>query len=160
MREHIRRFAFTRRSKNLRINSKTRDRARQAHTHLKPHDVVIRHQWLFASQWLQESVAELEDGELDYQKREDAVRKARVDALQEIWTEKGFAGIQALAPISGTPMTIGWHLADGVIDEAGTASFLTRCLAVDDPRLVSRMDEAVAGFCAFRCIVITQIGPS
>jgi hypothetical protein len=69
-----------------------------------------------------------------------------VGALQEIWTEKGFVGIQALAAISGTPMTIGWHLADGVVDEAGSAEFLTRCLAVDDPTLVSRMDELVAGF--------------
>ena len=146
VREHIRRFAFTRRSKNRRINSQTRDRARHAHTRLTPHDVVVRHQWLFASQWLQESVAEMEDGELDYRKREDAVRNARVEALQEIWTEKGFAGIQALAAISGTPMTIGWHLADGVIDEAGSASFLTRCLALDDPTLVSKMDELVAGF--------------
>jgi hypothetical protein len=62
----------------------------------------------------------------DYQKREESVRKARVDALQEIWTEKGFVGIQALAATSGTPMTIGWHLADGVIDEAGSAEFLPR----------------------------------
>jgi addiction module HigA family antidote len=146
VREHIRRFAFTRRSKNLRIDSKTRDRARHAHAGLTPHDVVIRHQWLFASQWLQESVAEIEDGELDHRKREDAVRNARVEALQEIWTEKEFAGIQALAAISGTPMTIGCHLADGVIDEAGSASFLTRCLVLDDATLVSKMEELVAGF--------------
>jgi len=144
--EHIRRFAFRRRSKNRRINSRTKDRARQAHARLTPHDVVIRHQWLFATQWLQESLAELEDDDFDYQKREEAVRKARVDALQEIWTEKGFLGIQALTATSGTPMTIGWHLADGVIDEAGSAEFLTRCLAVDGPGLGSKMDELVAGF--------------
>ncbi len=146
VRERIRRFAFTRRSKSRRINTRTRDRARQAYTRLMPHDVVIRHQWLFASQWLQESVAEIEDDDLDYQKREDAVRKARVEALQEIWAEKGFGGIEQLAASSGTPTTIGWHLADGVVDQAGSAEFLTRCLAVDDPGLVSRMDEVTAGF--------------
>lgn len=146
VREHIRRFAFTRRSKTRRINSQAKDRARKAHARLTPRDVVIRHQWLFAAQWLQESVDEIEDGDLDYQKREETVRNARVGALQEIWTEKGLAGIQALVATSGTPITIGWHLADGVIDEAGSTQFLTRCLALDDATLVSKMDELVAGF--------------
>jgi len=144
--DHIRRFAFRRRSKHRRLANRTKDRARQAYARLTPHDVLIRHQWLFATQWLQESVAELEDDNFDYQKREEAVRKARVDALQEIWAEKGFLGIQALTAASGAPMTIGWHLADGVIDEAASPEFLTRCLAVDDPGLVSKMDELVAGF--------------
>jgi addiction module HigA family antidote len=146
VREHIRRFAFTRRSKNRRINSRTKDRARRAHTSLTPRDVVIRHQWLFASQWLQESVDEMEDDDLNYQKREEAVRNARVGALQEIWAEKAFVGIHELTAISGTPGTIGWHLAEGVIDETGFTEFLTRCLAVDDPTLVSKMDELVGGF--------------
>ncbi len=146
VREHIRRFAFTRRSRNRGINRQSKDRARHAHARLTPRDVVIRHQWLFESQWLQESVDESEGGELDYQKREDAVRRARVEALQEIWAEKGFPGIRALAATSGTPMTIGWHLADGVIDEAGSAAFLTHCLAVDEPTLVGKLDEVVAGF--------------
>ena len=146
VREHIRRFAFTRRSKSRRINSQTRDRARRAHTSLTPRDVVIRHQWLFAAQWLQESVDEMEDGDRSYQKREEAVRNARVGALREIWTQKGFGGIEALAALSGTPATIGWHLADGVIDVIGFADFLARSLDADGPNLVSKMDELVAGF--------------
>jgi len=134
VREHIRRYAFTRRSKHLRLSNHAKDRARQAHDRLIPKDVVIRHRWLFAAQWLQESVAELEDDNLDYEKREEAVRKARVEALREIWSETGFEGILALAATNGTPVTIGWHLADGVIDEAGSPEFLTRCLAVRRPR--------------------------
>jgi len=146
VREHIRRFAFTRRSKNRRINSHTKDRARRTHTALTPRDVVIRHQWLFAAHWLQESVEEIEDDHLDYRKREEAVRNVRVGALQEIWNEKRFVGIRELTAISGTPGTIGWHLSDGVIDEANFSGFLTRCLAVDDPTLASKMDELVGGF--------------
>jgi hypothetical protein len=60
--------------------------------------------------------------------------------------EKGFEGIRALAAISGTPATIGWHLADGVIEEAGSPEFLTRCLTLDDPAMTSRIDELLAGF--------------
>ncbi len=146
VREHIRRFAFTRRSKNRRINSRTKDRARRAYTSLTPRDVVIRHQWLFASQWLQESVDEIDDDSFDYRKREEAVRNARIGALQEIWSQRGFVGIQQLTAISGTPGTIGWHLADGVIDEASFPEFLTRSLAVSEPTLASKTDELVGGF--------------
>src|SRR6266705_565890 len=49
-----------------RFNAATRDRARSAYSSLTPRDVVIRHQWLFAAHWLQESVDEIEDDRLDY----------------------------------------------------------------------------------------------
>jgi addiction module HigA family antidote len=146
VREHIRRFAFTRRSKHRRINSRTKDRARQTHASLTPGDVVVRHQWLFAEHWLQESVEEIEDDRLDYQKREEKVGNARVNALREIWTDKGFDGIRELTAISGASGTIGWHLADGVIDEADFSGLLTRCVAVDDPALVGKIDELLGGF--------------
>jgi addiction module HigA family antidote len=146
VREHIRRFAFTRRSKHRSVNSRTKDRARQAHASLTPRDVVIRHQWLFAEHWLQESVEEIEVDRLDYQKREENVRNARVAALREIWTEKGFDGIRQLTAISGASGAIGWHLADGVIDETDFSGFLTRCLAVNDPTLAAKTDEVLGGF--------------
>src|SRR5437762_6971074 len=93
--------------KRQRFNAATRDRARSAYSSLTPRDVVIRHQWLFAAHWLQESVDEIEDDRLDYNKREERVRNARVDALREIWTEKGFDGIRVLTAASGASGTIG-----------------------------------------------------
>src|SRR5882724_6811340 len=146
VREHIRRFAFTRRGKSRRLNGGTRDRARRAYSSLTPRDVVIRHQWLFAAHWLQESVDELEDDRHDYNKREERVRNARVDALREIWTEKGFDGIHKLTAASGASGTIGWHLADGVVAESSFSGFLTRWLAVDDPALAAKIDELLSGF--------------
>jgi addiction module HigA family antidote len=146
VREHIRRFAFTHRSKHRSISNRTKDRARHAHASLTPRDVVIRHRWLFAEHWLQESVEEIEDDRLDYQKREEKVRNARIAALREIWAEKGFDGIRELTAISGASGTIGWHLADGVIDEADFPKFVTRCLAVDDRALVGKIDELLGGF--------------
>ncbi len=146
VREQIRRFAFTRRGKNRRLNGGTKDRARQAYSSLTPRDVVIRHQWLFAAHWLQESVDEIEDDRLDYSKREERVRNARVDALREIWTDKGFDGIRELTAASGASGTIGWHLANGVIDESDFSEFLTRCLAVNDAALAAKIDELLSGF--------------
>src|SRR5439155_5652537 len=146
VREQIRRFAFTRRGKSRQLNGGTKDRARQAYSSLTPRDVVIRHQWLFAAHWLQESVDEIEDDRLDYSKREERVRNARVDALREIWTEKGFDGTRELTAASGASGTIGWHLADGVIDESDFSEFLTRCLAVNDAALDAKIDELLSGF--------------
>jgi len=146
VREKIRRFAFTRRGKSRRLNGGTRDRARRAYSRLTPRDVLIRHQWLFAAHWLQESVDEIEDDRLDYNKREERVRNARVDALREIWTEKGFEGIRELTAASGAAGTIGWHLADGVLPESDFSGFLTRCLAVNDTALVGKFDELLSGF--------------
>jgi hypothetical protein len=48
--------------------------------------------------------------------------------LRDIWTEKSFEGIQQLAAGSGTPWTIGIHLADVVVGEAAH-DFLAKCLA-------------------------------
>jgi addiction module HigA family antidote len=146
VREDVRRFAFTRRGKSRRLTGGTRDRARQAYSSLTPRDVVIRHQWLFAAHWLQESVDEIEDERLDYNKREERVRSARVDALREIWTEKGFDGIRELTAASAASGTIGWHLADGAIDERDFSGFLTRCLAVNDAALAATVDELLSGF--------------
>jgi hypothetical protein len=55
LRERIRRFAFTRRSKTRGIKNDTKDRARDAYTVLTPHDAVIRHQCLFTAHWVEES---------------------------------------------------------------------------------------------------------
>jgi addiction module HigA family antidote len=145
VREHIRRFAFTRRSRNRGINSRTKDRARRAQASLTPRDVAIRHQWLFAAHWLQESVEEMEDDRLDYQKREERVRNARVAALRDIWKEKRFDGIRELTVISGACGTIGLHLADGVIDEVDLREFLARCVAVDEPSIAGKFDELLRG---------------
>jgi hypothetical protein len=146
LREGIRRFAFTRRGRNRGIKNDTKDRARDAYTVLTPREVVIRHQWLFAAHWVEESSDELEDEAYDYQKRDERIRQLRVDALNEIWRERGFERIQALVATSGAASTIGWHLADGVIEASGAAEFIKQCLTVDDTTAANKMDELVAGF--------------
>lgn len=146
LRERIRRYALTRRGKRRGLQNEIKDRARDAYTLLAPHDVVIRHQWLFAAQWVEESSDELEDENFDYQKRDEKIRNLRVAALQEIWREKEFAGIKALLVTSGTAPTIGWHMADGVIDAAGAAEFLKRCLEVEGEGLLGKMNDLIRGF--------------
>ncbi len=146
LRECIRRFAFTRRSKIRGISNDIKDRAHDAYTLLTPNDVVIRHRWLFTANWVEESADELESEAHDFRKREERVGRLRVEALEEIWREKGFEGIKALITTSGATFVVGWHLADGVIETSRAADFIKRCLAVDDTNLVDRLDSLSAGF--------------
>jgi addiction module HigA family antidote len=59
LRERIRRFAFTRRSRHRKVKETTSDRARVAYGNLRPQDPVIRHGWLFADHWVQESADDI-----------------------------------------------------------------------------------------------------
>jgi len=146
LRERIRRSAVSRRGKHRDLKSETRTRARDAYALLAPEDVVIRHQWLFAAHWVAESAEELEDEPFDFQKREERLRNQRVDALQAIWTERGFEGIQALVGSSGAAWTIGWLMADSIIDSSSAPGFLKRCLEVRDPVIGLKVDELISGF--------------
>ena len=101
LRERIRRFAFTRRGRHRKLEEATRDRAREAYESLQPHDPVIRHGWLFADQWVQESADEIEEEDFDYRKRDERIDKLRREAMAEIWTERGFEGVKELLAGSG-----------------------------------------------------------
>ncbi len=146
LRERVRRYAFTRWSKHRGIGGEIKDRAREAYTLLAPRDAVIRHQWLFAANWIEESADELFDESLDFQSREERVGKERVAALQEIWRESGFEGIQFLLSESSAASAIGWHMANGVIDSAGASAFLKTCLRVNNAATTDKMDELVRSF--------------
>jgi hypothetical protein len=147
LRECIRRFAFTRRSRNRGINDVTKHRAHGAYTLLTPRDVVLRHQWLFTANWVEESADELENEEAqDFRKRDERVRALRVEALQEIWREKGFEGIKGLVATSGAAFVVGWHLADGVVEASDATQFVKQCLAVDEATVAGKIDQLVTGF--------------
>jgi hypothetical protein len=146
LRERIRRFAFTRRSKHRGINSETKDRARKIYALLTPQDAVVRHQWLFTAPSVEESADELEDENLDFHKREERLAKERVGALQEMWRERGSEGIRDLAATSGAASAIGRQMAAGVIERSSAPDFLKQCLEAVDPAIAIKMDELVSGF--------------
>jgi addiction module HigA family antidote len=146
LREQIRRFAFVRRIANQGLSGETKDRARKVYDLLMPTDLVTRSHWLFEQQWIQESFDEIGEPEFDYQKRDERISTLRIAALDEIWKTKGFEGIKALLSKSGAASTIGWHLAEGVVDPAQAAMFLEQCLRVQSQDLVERFDQAIRGY--------------
>ena len=145
LRERIRQFAFTRRSRHRKLGEVTRDRARECYENLQPEDPVIRHSWLFASQWVQESADEFEDEDFDYRKREERIDRLRRDAMKEIWTQRGFEGVEKMLTGSGTAGTVGRYAAFCVIGIMPQVDFIQCCLSLDE-ELRSKAEWCLQGF--------------
>jgi addiction module HigA family antidote len=145
LRECIRQFAFTRRSRHRNIEEATLDRAREAYESLRPQNSVIRHGWLFANSWVQESIDEIEDEEFDYRKHNERIDKLRREAMTEIWVERGFEGARELIINSNAVGVIGQYVTSCVSETAGQVSFIQRCLSLDGD-LRSKAEWCVQGF--------------
>ena len=131
LRERIRRFAFTRWARRRGLDQAARQNAQVAYAKLTPSDPVIRHKWLFAKQWVDESADEIDDEGLDYKKRDQRIEKLRIEALNDILDVHGFEGITALLSGSESPYTIGWYTARCITNQGRLADFIHRCLMAD-----------------------------
>ncbi len=145
LRERIRRFAFTRRGHHQKLGEVTRDRAREAYDRLRPCDPVIRHGWLFAEHWVQESTDEIEDEGFDYRKRDERIDSLRREAMTEIWTERGFEGIREMIAGSNVADTVGHYAVSCFIGVDQQVDFIRRCLSLDGD-LHSKAEGCLQGF--------------
>ncbi|MGC6584108.1 HigA family addiction module antitoxin [Paenibacillus sp. Dod16] len=145
LRERIRQFAFTRRSRYQKLGEATRDRARESYDLLRPEDPVIRHGWLFAEQWVQESIDEIEEEDFDYRKRDERIDRSRHDAMREIWNECGFKGVQKLMFGSGASGVIGRYAVSCVTGVKARVDFIRRCLSLEGD-LRSKAEWCLQGF--------------
>ena len=145
LRERIRRFAFTRRGRHRKLGEATRDHAREVHESLRPLDPVIRHGWLFADQWVEESADEFEEEDFDYRKRDERIDRLRREAMAEIWTERGFDGVHELLSGSGAAGTVGRYAATCISNDKQRVDFIRRCLSLADD-LRSKAQWCVQGF--------------
>ena len=147
LRERIRLFAFTRRSRHLGLEHETRERSRAAYEKLKPADPVIRHAWLFANQWVDPSDEEIEGGDFDYTKHEERIGVLRHEAIEEIWAQRGVDGVRALLSLNSTPYTVGASLSRTVRAARKRADFLSQCLSIEGG-LEEQIDGCIHGFLA------------
>ena len=94
LRQRIHGCAHVRR---LRKNSIAQpEREREASEKLLPMDILIRHAWLFTSQWIELPSDETEDEDYSYEKNRQRLHELRLNALCEIWEVRGFCGVSAL----------------------------------------------------------------
>ncbi len=145
LRERIRRYAFTRSWRRRVLAEKSRDRAREAYATLQPLDPVIRHGWLFADQWVQESADEFEEEDFDYRKRDERIDRLRREAMAEIWNGGGFDGIREMLSGSGAAGTVGRYAATCITDEKRRVDFIGQCLSLTGD-LRSKGEWCVQGF--------------
>lgn len=143
LRERIRRFAFTRRGRKL--GEAIRDHAREAYDNLLPDDPVLRHGWLFANQWVQESADEIEEENYDYRKRDERIDRLRRDAMSEIWSRGGFEDVKKLLAGSDAAGTVGHYLTSYVTGVKQRVDFIRHCLFLHGD-LRSKAEWCLQGF--------------
>ena len=81
--------------------------AREVLELLEPENLIWRHQWLFAQQWVQESAEELQDEDLNYAQREARIERRRRDAMTEVWEAQGLDGVLQLCRLGEASAIIG-----------------------------------------------------
>ena len=131
LREKIRQCVFTRYGAFQEFSQATRARARDVYRRLQVEDPAIRHGWLFADQWVQVSAEEAGRDEFDHDGDDEAIHRQRREAMTEILSNRGFAGIHDMLSGGGDAQVIGHYAAltePGLIDQT---EFVHRCLSVE-----------------------------
>ncbi len=144
LRERIRRYAFTRRGRNL--SGETRNHARELYDLLAPHDPIVRYKWLFARQWVEESFDEIETADFDFKKREERVAKQRASAIAEIWKATGYDGILQLCESGEGASAIGLQLAAGAVKRFDAVDFIYRMASEPETKSPGQLDACLSGF--------------
>ena len=129
LREHIRQFAFTRRSRRRGLEGEILDRAGMAYDRLEPRDLLVRHSWLFSSHWIEPSADEIGEDET-HQQQAERIHALRTSAIREIWLERGFDGLSAILADCGAPMAVGAALTEHLVESEVRGEFLRQCLSV------------------------------
>ncbi len=122
MREKIRVWTLSRRaSARAKRNPKAANLAsagKAAYAALEPSDLLNKHAWLFLDAWVEESADEMEDSEeVDFRKRDERVKRLRIDALSEILAQRGLVGILELSKRGRASWVIGIIAASGVLSK-------------------------------------------
>ena len=148
LRERIRRSTLTRRRRHHDADDTGRERARQTYDLLAPRNLIARHQWLFLHHWVEESAGELEDEEIDHQKREERIARQRHEALQEVWAESELIGIRQLCQGGDASRIVGWHMAEICTEVQKAVDFLEGMMAERSEELRDKCWQCIAGFLA------------
>ena len=144
LRERIRCSAFSRLGRR-KLEEATRDHVREVYDSLCPHDPVIRHGWLFANPWVQESVDEIEEEDFDPQKHAERIDRLRRDAMTEIWTACDFQSVKKLLADSGAAEIVGQYMSSCVTDVKTRTDFIKYCLSLDGD-FQSKTEQCLQGF--------------
>lgn len=109
-----------------------------AYSALEPSDILNKYAWLFRDGWVEESADEMEEiDQLDFNKRDERIKKLRTDALREILKHRGLAGVLELSERGKASRVIGVLAAITVLSEQELQELLRLAL---DPILAGKED--------------------
>ena len=145
VREQIRRRALTARGQRRNPDTAMRDRARDAYEKLAPRDLVSRHDWVFAGEWIEFSFGELDGKEMDFAKREVRIHELRTEAMAEIWAKSGFDGVASLLAAGEASHAVGRYAAPCATGQNAAADVLLACLS-DNSQPSQKTDAFMRGF--------------
>ena len=146
LRERIRVYSFTRRARGHEQPAKSADVAREIYDRLEPTDPVVRHQWLFARQWVEESWSDIESESFDLRKREEQITKLRERAVAEIWNSVGYDGILKLCETGEATDVVGALLAGRAPADLDPVQLVMRLIADEVAGLASQFNRCLSGF--------------
>ena len=146
LREQIRRYALSPYGRQ-KLPVKMRDRANAAYSKLAPRDPVARHAWLFGRSWVGIEADDFTDGSPDFNKHEVRVTALRMEAMAEIWAERGLDGAVAMIDNGSDAHMVGWYAARSVTECDDAAAVLRACLSAD-ASLEQSIDSFMHGFLA------------
>ena len=147
LRERIRTSVLTRFGRKNSTEN-TGKRAAEVYGRLLAKDLVVRHQWLFAKSWVDESYADLEQENFNFEKHEKRVSQLRAEALREVWKDSDYEGICRLCASGEAGGVIGWLLAQGIVPSREAIDFLSRLVSEPSQKFSSNVENCVAGFLA------------
>lgn len=125
LRETIRVSALTRHARRRKGKSDAVAKAaRRAYEALAPTDLILKHDWLFKKQWVDESADELQEEEIDFRKRDERIAALRKGALEEILAARGMEGLIELAERGEAAQVIGWFLPKVIVGPGPLAEAL------------------------------------
>jgi addiction module HigA family antidote len=129
LRERIRRSMFTRRGRKRGFEKEIVQQAKAVYDLLAPNDPVLRHQWLFARQWVDESFDDLEDDSFSVQRWERNIAGQRTEALKEVWAAAAYPGVVRLCGSGDASHIIGRILAAEIVPQDQAEDFVARLVS-------------------------------
>ena len=149
LRERLRRFGYATARRFAKAVPSAWQRVRTIYNRLAPDDPTTRHGWLFARSWVHDWPEDTSEGPV-VSGHLERVHKRRDQAMKEIWSQDGLAGVLALLSSSDSPEMVGHYAATCVRALGERADVLRTCLSAGEHAELdldeSKLRDFVRGF--------------
>ena len=146
LREHVRTNTMTQRVRKRNKNKPANyTNGKKLYELLEPKEIIQKHQWLFAKQWVEYTPEELEEDDFNHEVREEKLSKQRITALKEILKKYSTDGVIELCLKGEAGFIIGVHLARDIMNEGELHDYIIKCLVAQSDDHSYRINNCLSG---------------